>query len=185
MTQVMLVRATSLLQRKMYFLAVSALCYYTGKTNWSLQMADKAIGHKARPLCFLTTCYHFPRRVPSARASEKNPGHNLRPYILAAGYFCHFKWTSKKKTEGACCEAEPTRGHFQWQTRWNTQILNHVQVCPHTMFVLWGRISHQSADDISRWCTVCVIIEYVWCRGVCGDIGCSSLLRVKDSHGGT
>lgn len=34
---------------KIYIFALfSALSFYTRKTNWSLQMADKAIGHKAR-----------------------------------------------------------------------------------------------------------------------------------------
>lgn len=63
----------SLLRKYIYilFLAFSTLCYYTRKTNWSLQMADKAIGHKAQPLCFHTTRYHFPPKVPSARARDK------------------------------------------------------------------------------------------------------------------
>lgn len=68
---VWLVGTRLLLQRKHILKLFLLRSYYTGKTNWSLMVADKAVGHQAAALCFVTTCFHVPPKAPSATAWRK------------------------------------------------------------------------------------------------------------------
>lgn len=63
-------------------------------------MGDKAIGHKAQPLCFFTSRYHFPPKVPAATEVE---GGKTRDVIWGntspqTDSFCHCKWTKRSWT---------------------------------------------------------------------------------------
>lgn len=117
---------------------------YTAKTNWSLQMVDKAIGHKSpatllshRSLSLFSPKgdqqerRHWPKKKANkpppashpckeknnnTRTHKKNIRHNCHTSWQPAA-FCHFKWTSKgEKQWGEHCEPS-SEGHFQWGMR--------------------------------------------------------------------
>lgn len=120
---------------------------YTAKTNWSLQMVDKAIGHKspATLLSHRSLSLFSPkgnqqerrRHWPKKKANKPPPAshpckekNNTRTHThkkknmrhnchtsWQLAAFCHFKWTSKGEKQWGEHCEPSSESHFQWGMR--------------------------------------------------------------------